>query len=74
MQFLHSLGDFVLVVIWCALGTAVSHMMRHGDPAAQFPFWGPVGNVPYRSWVREVCAWLNVISGRVTPQQQAWAL
>ena len=35
---------------------------------------GPAGNVPFSTYVQEVHAWLNVTSGRATPQQHAAAL
>ena len=40
----------------------------HGPP------WDPAGNVPFRTWVREVQAWLNVTSARLQPSQQAVAI
>ena len=52
----------------CILG----HMMGYG--AVQGPHWDPAGNVPFRTWVREVQAWLNVTSSRMQPSQQVAAL
>ena len=38
------------------------------------PGWDPAGNVSYRNWMREVVAWLNLTSARLTPTAQAAAL
>ena len=38
------------------------------------PAWDPNGSVPFLTWIREVQAWLNVTSSRLTPPQQAAAL
>ena len=57
------------------LGFAIGYMQRtHGDTRTQGPHWDPAGNVPFRSLVREVHAWINVTSGNITPPQQAAAL
>ena len=38
------------------------------------PHWDPAGSVPFRTWIREVQAWLNVTSARMQPSQQAAAI
>eukprot|EP00959_Pyramimonas_sp_CCMP1952_P110994 2322001-Pyramimonas_sp.AAC.1 len=38
------------------------------------PFWDPAGNAPFRGFVREVHARLNVARGSMTPPRQAAAL
>ena len=58
-----------------AIGALIGCMMRDPpDGAIRGPFWDPAGQVPFRTWVREVHSWLNVTSGRCTSQQQAAAL
>ena len=47
---------------------------NNDDSLTVGPTWDPAGNVPFREYVREVHAWLNVTSGRLTPPQQAAAL
>ena len=38
------------------------------------PSWDPAGSVPFRSWINEVHAWLNVTSNRMSPTAQAAAI
>ena len=45
-----------------------------GDTRTTGPYCDPAGNVSFREFVREVHAWINVISGTMTPPQQAAAL
>ena len=40
----------------------------------QCPSWDPAGTVSFRTWVREVQAWLNLTSQRSLPPQQAAAI
>eukprot|EP00975_Prorocentrum_lima_P048430 10128829-Prorocentrum_lima.AAC.1 len=40
----------------------------------QCPSWDPAGTTPFRTWLREVQAWLNVTSARLMPNQQAAAI
>ncbi|MCP4469064.1 MAG: hypothetical protein GY813_20255, partial [Halieaceae bacterium] len=75
--YLHSLGLVIFAIIWFALGAAVGHMRRGDnstDGQTHGPYWDPQGNVPFREYVYEVNAWLNVTSGRMTPQAQAAAI
>ena len=79
---LKNIGWIMWAILFIAVGTAIGYMMgnmgagRNNDEASltRGPYWDPSGNVLFRSWVREVHAWLNVTSGRATPQQQAAAL
>eukprot|EP00959_Pyramimonas_sp_CCMP1952_P466805 9490566-Pyramimonas_sp.AAC.1 len=49
--------------------------MRGGDDTRTTgPHWDPAGQVPFREFVREVHAWINVTTGNVAPSQQAAAL
>eukprot|EP00959_Pyramimonas_sp_CCMP1952_P256075 5348618-Pyramimonas_sp.AAC.1 len=52
--------------------------MRRGDHSTDGqthgPYWDPRGNVPFREYVYEANAWLNVTSGRMTPHAQAAAI
>ena len=50
----------------------VCHMM--GGNTTTGPPWDPAGNVPFRTWIREIQAWLNVTSTRLQPSQQAAAI
>ena len=50
----------------------VCHMMAGNMMTG--PPWDPAGTVPFRTWVREVQAWLNVTSSRLQPSQQAAAI
>jgi len=56
-----------------ALLGIVTHM-NNGLGLSTGPPWDPNGNVPFRTWVREVQAWLNVSSSRLQPTQQAAAI
>ncbi len=60
------------------LGSIIAHMFSGGGggnyTAVQGPPWNPANNIPFRTWVREVQAWLNVTSPRLAPSQQAAAL
>ncbi len=38
------------------------------------PSWDPAGQVPFRTWINEVHAWLNVTSSRLTLSAQATAI
>ena len=49
-------------------GPNVGGTTVHGPP------WDPAGSVPFRTWIREVQAWLNVTSTRLTPTAQAAAI
>eukprot|EP00959_Pyramimonas_sp_CCMP1952_P186814 3906528-Pyramimonas_sp.AAC.1 len=49
--------------------------MRGGDDTRTTgPHWDPAGQVPFREFVREVRAWINVTTGNMTPSQQVAAL
>ena len=50
----------------------ICHML--GSGAVTGPPWDPAGNVPFRTWTREVQAWLNVTSSRLQPSRQAAAI
>ena len=58
--------------ISAAVGSWITCMMRESDNA-RGPPWDPAGNAPFRQWVREVPAWINVQSGRMAPPRQAAA-
>ena len=45
-----------------------------GRYAHHWTLLGPSGNVPFRDYVREVHAWVNVTTGTMTPSQQAACL
>ena len=57
----------------CAVGSWITCMMRESDNT-RGPAWDPAGTVPFRQWVREVHAWLNVQSDIATPSRHAAAL
>eukprot|EP00959_Pyramimonas_sp_CCMP1952_P139211 2913923-Pyramimonas_sp.AAC.2 len=60
-------------MIWACLGFTVA-CMRGGGPdetRTRGPVWGPAGNAPFRPFVHEVHAWLNIASGSMIPLQQA---
>eukprot|EP00973_Karenia_brevis_P071605 9948935-Karenia_brevis.AAC.1 len=38
------------------------------------PYWNPDSGVPFRTWMRELGAWLNIHSGTMTPTAQAAAI
>lgn len=67
--------DCILILatalITVAVMSAVSYVM--GDVPSGPP-WDPAGNVPFRTWVRELHAWLNVTGSRLQPSQQAAAI
>eukprot|EP00959_Pyramimonas_sp_CCMP1952_P050325 1051718-Pyramimonas_sp.AAC.1 len=44
------------------------------DTRTTGPSWDPAGTMPFREYVREVHAWINVTSGNMTPPQQPAAL
>eukprot|EP00959_Pyramimonas_sp_CCMP1952_P201164 4207021-Pyramimonas_sp.AAC.1 len=49
--------------------------MRGGnDTRTTGSHWDLAGQVPFREFVREVRAWINVAAGNITPSQQAAAL
>eukprot|EP00959_Pyramimonas_sp_CCMP1952_P444018 9296023-Pyramimonas_sp.AAC.1 len=48
--------------------------MKHALGVPSGAVWDPAGNAPFRDFVREVHAWLNVASGSMTTPQQAAAL
>eukprot|EP00959_Pyramimonas_sp_CCMP1952_P347762 7284672-Pyramimonas_sp.AAC.1 len=49
--------------------------MRGGDDARTTnPHWDPGGQEPFREFVREVHAWMNVTTGNMTPSHQAAVL
>ena len=61
--------------MWVCGGCVVGHMRRGmDDTRTTGPYWDPAGNVPFREFVREVHAWVNVTTGFMTPPQQAAAL
>ena len=65
-----------LVVVLLASVMAMSllcQMQGHGTIMTG-PSWDPAGNVPFRTWIRELEAWLNVTSTRLSPSQQAAAI
>ena len=68
--------NIILVVMnlmfLAALLAVLCHM--HMGNLNVCPTWDPAGTVPFRTWVREVQAWLNVTSQRSLPPQQAAAI
>eukprot|EP00959_Pyramimonas_sp_CCMP1952_P189180 3957155-Pyramimonas_sp.AAC.1 len=52
----------------------VGHMRGGDDTRTASPHWDPAGQVPFREFVREVHAWINVATGTMMPSQQAAAL
>ena len=63
---------FTTAILTAVITASTFHMM--GGNAITGPAWDPAGNTPFRTWVREVQAWLNVTSSRLNPSQQAAAL
>ena len=54
------------------LGPALTYLgMMYGGNQQNAPSWDPSGNVSFRSWVRELQAWLALTSSRLGPSQQA---
>jgi len=47
---------------------------NHGGTTVRGPPWDPSGTVTFRNWMREIGAWLNVTSSRLSPTQQAAAI
>ena len=62
------LGVALAIAALCAVG-----FMQPGNLTTG-PSWDPNGTTPFRIWIREVQAWLNVTSSRLSPSQQAAAL
>ena len=61
----------ILVVIgWSILAPEDGDRGRGMDP----PRWDPAGRTSFRRWVRELMAWVNFTSSRLTPAQQAAAI
>eukprot|EP00973_Karenia_brevis_P036481 5030962-Karenia_brevis.AAC.1 len=50
-----------------------SHNHSMGN-ATVGPYWNPDSGVPFRTWMRELAAWLNIHAGRMTPSAQAAAI
>eukprot|EP00959_Pyramimonas_sp_CCMP1952_P460983 9480783-Pyramimonas_sp.AAC.1 len=70
----HWIGFITFGLTWVAIGCAVEHL-RGGDDARTFgPHWDPAGQVPFREFVHEVHAWINVTTGYMTPVQPVAAL
>ena len=61
------------MLLMCAIIGILCHMMGGGN-AIPCPTWDPAGTTPFRTWVREVQAWLNITSVRMLPPQQAAAI
>ena len=72
----HQRISYLLLAATLAAGFATVSLMMSGGfgDMAQGPTWDPAGNVPFRTWVREVSSWLNVTSTRLNPTAQAAAL
>ena len=70
----HWIKITVFGILWVALGCLVGHMRGADDTRTTGPFWDPSGTVPFRDYVREVHAWVNVTTGTMTPSQQAACL
>eukprot|EP00959_Pyramimonas_sp_CCMP1952_P346182 7250822-Pyramimonas_sp.AAC.1 len=49
-------------------------MRGRDDARTTGPHWDPAGQVPFREFVREAHARINVATGNMTPSQQAAAL
>eukprot|EP00959_Pyramimonas_sp_CCMP1952_P008898 185996-Pyramimonas_sp.AAC.1 len=63
--------------IWARLGLAAACMRGGGgldETRTRGPFWDSAGNAPFRDFVREVHAWLNVASASVTPPRRSRGL
>ena len=71
-----TIGSLVFAILCGATGMIVGCMHRGDavDGTTRGPFWDPAGSVPFREYVYEVNAWLNVTSPRMTPQAQAAAM
>ena len=67
-----------LAIIWSMTFLGMVIYMFHGPntggTAVHGPSWDPAGHGPFREWIREVQAWLNATSTRLTPTAQAAAL
>ena len=70
----HWIKITIFGILWTALGCLVGHMRGADDTRTTGPFWDPNGTVPFRDYVREVHAWVNVTTGTMTPSQQAACL
>ena len=70
----HWIKITIFGILWVALGCVVGYMRGADDTRTTGPFWDPSGNVPFRDYVREVHAWVNVTTGTMTPSQQAACL
>ena len=73
VQQLASIGLFALPVL---ITITMFQTMRdtRGNAAGnttEGPSWDPSGSIPFRTWVQEVHAWLNVTSSRLSPTAQA---
>ena len=64
---------YMLAILSLTLTGIVGHMYATAG-SHNGPHWDPAGNVQFRTWIREVQAWLNVTSNRMGASQQAAAI
>ena len=63
-----------ITLAWAVIVFIMVMHMYPGQNNQNGPPWDPAGNIPFRDWMREVGAWLNVTSARLSPTAQAAAI